>query len=532
MLRRLILLLACLAGLAAAPAAARTTITPYLEVEQVFSADLSGHGDAVTYTGVGGGVDVVVDGPRLKAQVDYRYDHYFAWNHGYGDTDEHTGIARADYSLTPELTLEGAAFGTRAHGSLATPAPGLLVGDFNNTEQVYGFQAGPSYAGRFGDLSVKADYRYSWVHAGSPDNSLDLGPGQPVLDSDFTTDSHVVDASIGMGPGELPFGWTVSGGYIRDQIHFLDARYTGTFGRADVIVPVSPSVALEGGVGYETNRAGQDQILVDADGNAVLGPNRRLQPDRSKPRLLSYDQNGLIWDVGVMWRPDERTSLEVRGGRRYGETTVTGSFTYRISPTASFQAVAYDDIESFGRQLSSAIGSLPTSFASPIVNVGGGLQGCVFGTNGGKGTCLPALASVTSDFYRARGGYALLSAQRGLWTYGLGVGYMRRHYLTMQGGEIASLIAPADDQSVTGDLLVSRRLSPVSSLSGQADIIWIDTGLPSIGSYTTYGVTGTYDREFSRRLSGTASIGIYSGSGGTVNQDVIGTALVALRYQL
>ena len=78
----LLLPLAPLAALVATPAAARTMITPYIEVQQVFTADLSGHQqDAVTYTGAAAGVDITLDSQRLHGQIDYRYDHYFSWSH-------------------------------------------------------------------------------------------------------------------------------------------------------------------------------------------------------------------------------------------------------------------------------------------------------------------------------------------------------------------------------------------------------------------------------------------------------------------
>lgn len=519
--------------LGAAPAAARTTITPYLQVEQVFTADLGGHGnDGVTYTALGAGVDVQFDSRNLHGQIDYQYEHYFAWSKRSGDTDLHQGLGRLDYAIAPGLSLDAAGIATRTRGSLSRSSPGLLLGDFDNTNQVYGAEVGPTYLGHLGDFDVNARYRFGWVRS-TGGTGLDLGPGQPVLQNDFTDTSHTAQAAIGQRPGKLlPFGWTVSGGYVSDEVHFLDARYTSKFGRVDLEQPVSPTFAVLGGIGYQADQAGQSALLTDSAGNALLDSHRHLQPDRSKPRVLSYDQDGLVWDVGVLWRPSSRTSLTVRGGQRYGQTVVTGEFTHQFTPTASVQVVAYDDITSFGRQLGDGIGGLSTNFSSPIAAVPVSLSGCVFAAGGGQGTCLPGLSSVNSNFYRSRGVYGVVSAQRGRWTYGLGVNYDNRHYFAPRDGTAAATFAGVDEETVTVNGFVQRRLSAVSAVTGTVYAAWYDSALGGGGHYTTYGATGAYTRSFSRRLSGDASISVYSGSGGNVDQDVIGSARIGVRYSL
>jgi hypothetical protein len=528
-------LLLALPALAATPAAARTTIRPYIEAQQVFNADLTGNEqDAVTYTGLAAGFDATLDGAHVQGQIDYRYDHYFAWSHKYQDTDTHQGLGVVTYQPTSDFSLNAAGIATRANGGFGRRAAGFAFGDTANTSQVYAVQAGPSYASHFGDFAVNADYRFGWTKTGSG-SDLDLGPGQPVLTNDFTTISHTVDASIGTRPGGLglPFGWKVSGGANRDQVHFLDARLDGYFGRADVTLPVSSTVALEGGVGWEKNRASSRQILTDADGNAILDDDRHLQADKSKKRQLTYDQDGLIWDVGVLWRPSSRTSLEVHGGRRYGETVVFGRFQHQINPSSAVEVVAYDDITSFGRQLTSEIGALPSSFNSFAPPIPTTLAGCVFGANGGQGGCIPALNSVNSDFYRSRGVWANWSSQRGLWTYGLGVGYDHRNYLAPASGDNPVFAFTGEtDQTVTIDGVAVRKLSPVSSVAFNGLAAWYDTDAFNSPAYWVYGGSVSYYRDFSRHISGTASLSASSSAGDNRDNDVIGTALVSIRYTM
>lgn len=525
-------------ALIALPAGARTTISPYVEGQQVISTDVSGRPgpDTVTYTGIAAGVDATIESAKLQGQIDYRYDHYFAWSNRYRDTDLHNGLASLKYQPNSDLSLQAAGIATRARGTLATGTSGLLFGDLDNTQQIYAIQAGPSYDHHFGDINLNADYRFGWTRSDNGFGSTDLGPGQPVLENNFDTFSHTADVAVSTRPGGLglPFGWTVSGGIERDDINFLDARYTSKFGRVDVVQPVSPSLALEAGIGYEADRATQSAILTDADGNAILDKHRHLQADHSKRRLLSYDQDGLVWDVGVLWRPSVRTSLEVRGGQRYGQTVVTGRFTHQITPKSTIEVVAYDDITSFGRQLTTGIGALPTSFSGSSLPIQTPLANCVFGANGAQGGCLTALNSVNSNFYRSRGVYVLLAGQKGLWNYGFGVGYDHRHYLAPNLGADVFSFAGVNEESVTVDASIGRRLSRVSTLTLTGLAAWYDDNASVVSgtSYTSYGGILTYNREFSRRLLGTASVGVSSGGGGNIDDDVIGTALLALRYQL
>lgn len=516
------------------PAAARTSIHPYIEAQQVFTADLTGHDqDAVTYTGLAAGVDATLDGSHVQGQIDYRYDRYFAWSHKYRDTDTHQGLGVVSYKPTADLSFDAAGLATRSSGGFGRRAPGFVFGDPTNTQQVYAVQAGPSYARRIGDIGVSADYRFGWTKTGSG-SDLDLGPGQPVLQNDFTTISNSVYASAGTDPGGygLPFGLKLSGGANRDQVHFLDARLDSYFGRADATLPVSETVALEGGVGWERNRASSRQILTDAQGNAILDGDRHLQADKRKPRQLTYDQDGLIWDVGVLWRPSSRTSLEVHGGRRYGETVVFGRFQHQINPSSAVEVVAYDDVTSFGRQLTGEIGALPTafnSFAPPIPTT---LAGCVFGANGGQGGCLPALSSVNSNFYRSRGVWANWSSQRGLWTYGLGVGYDHRHYLAPVFGDQIFGASAANDQSVTINGVAVRKLSASSSVAFNGLAAWYDSDAFDTPAYWVYGGSVSYYRAFGRHVSGTAAVSASSSAGDNRSEDVIGTALVSIRYTM
>ena len=109
------------AGLCAAvlaqPASAKSRnvdVSPYIQISQVLSADLTNGGDVLTYTDVAAGIDGSVQTRRVQATVSYRYERRISETRGLGDDDLHTGIARAAVGLTPALSLEGGALATRS----------------------------------------------------------------------------------------------------------------------------------------------------------------------------------------------------------------------------------------------------------------------------------------------------------------------------------------------------------------------------------------------------------------------------------
>jgi hypothetical protein len=123
--------------------------------------------------------------------------------------------------------------------------------------------------------------------------------------------SHSLTGSVGVAPGVwLPLGIVVSAGYDREDASQLDQRFEDGWGRVDATLPVSPTVALAGGVGYERIKISQRSPLLDSNSQPVVRNGRYVTDDNS-PRALIYDFDDIIWDVGVLWRPNRRTSLEL-----------------------------------------------------------------------------------------------------------------------------------------------------------------------------------------------------------------------------
>jgi hypothetical protein len=517
---------------AAVPTAAATRITPYLEVQQVLLADLGGSGDTLTYTALAAGIDGSVQTRRVQATINYRYERRIPWNDNLGDQNIHTGLARGSYQLVPNvLTLEAGAIATRTRTDIRGAAPVFLVGNVDNVTQVYGGYVGPTLNTHAGALQLGASYQLGYVRADSDRNIL-LPVGQPRLDSYDDATSHNLTASVGMPTSAgLPFGWTVSGQYQREDAGQLDQRFELKNVRGDVTVPVSPTLALTGGVGYEDIQQGQRPPVRDANGIPVISRKGRYVTDKTSPRLLAYDQSGLIYDAGVIWKPNRRTTLIAKAGHRYGGFTATGSLEWRMSEKSGLQIVVYDGIQSFGRLLTQNLSSLPTDFVLPQNPLIDNLGGCVFGTTPGTGGCLnDAFQSLNTSNFRNRGVTGLYTLVNGRWTFGLGGGYSQRKYFSPVQAGLFTLDGVKDDSWVV-QANAARQLTASSGISAALFAQWYKSGIAGADSVSATGATAAYYHTFGQRLSAQASAGIYTYDQEILDNSVSGQLLLGMRYQ-
>jgi hypothetical protein len=504
----------------------RARLTPYLEVQQVVTADFSG-GDVLTYTGVGGGIDGTIATRRVQATISYNYQHRIGWNERLDDHDVHSGLAAVHVDAVPGvLAFDAGAMAARTHADIRVPAPVARTVDDPNVAEVYSAYAGPSLSTHAGPVKVNAAYRLGYVRV--DDHSLSGLPADaPRVDRYSSSTVHNASVSFGMTPGELPFGWTVGAGYAREDQSRLNADFEGKYVRGDVVLPVSPTLAVTGGVGYETMDASVSDFARDAQGRPVLTPGGEILLDPSRPRLQTLDQDGIMWDAGVIWRPNPRTELQARAGWRYGGTSFTGSLEHRINSHTALTATVFDSVSSFGRLVVSDLAGVPTSFGIPR---GGFTGGCVFGTDPGTGTCFgDALQSLSSFNFRNRGANLLYSTARGPWNVGLGAGYANRHYLTPRGTG-AFALEGVTDQSFTLNGNVGRRLTRTSGYDVNAYAAWYDSGIAAADGAFGAGVTGRYYRNiYDERLQAQISAGLYTSQAGDFDASY-GSILVGLRY--
>jgi hypothetical protein len=509
-----------------------TSVHPYLQIQEVLAADFNG-GDVLTYTGVGGGIEASVQSRRVTATISYDYQRRIAWSGHVRDQDVHTGLAAAHIEAVPGiLSFDAAAIATRGHADIAAPAVPLRTADDPRIADVYSAYAGPTLNTHVGPVTVGAAYRLGYVYV--DDHDVTSGPppaGAPRVEHYRSSTVQNATASVGMAPGHgLPFGWTVGGGYVREDMKRFDSKFEGKYVRGDIVVPVGPTLALTAGGGWESDKSNQQDILRDSAGLPVVGANGEVYADPSKPRLLTYDESGLIWDAGVIWRPTPRTELQARVGHRYGGTTYTGSLEHRINDSYVITAAVFDDISSFGRLMVADLTGVPRGFQVPRSGIGGigGLGSCVYGAKG-SGVCFDdALQSVANFNFRNRGATFRFTGERGVWSFGLGATYANRRYFAPPGSDF--VLHNVTDQSFTVDARLGRRLTRRSGIDFDAFAGWYDTGRVGAGSGTSGGLSASYYRTvFGDHIQATAQTGIYTAHGENYDR-TYGSLLLGLRY--
>lgn len=508
----------------------RVDIKPYLEIQSVLSADLNG-GDVLTYSTVGAGVDASIATRRVKATISYNYQRRVGWGDNLNDEDVHTGLAAAQLAVIPNvLNFDAGAMAIRSQSDPRSPVSQFRNADEANAVEVYSAYAGPTLSTNVGPLSVGASYRIGYV---AVDDSDDVtGPSsQPRPDRFDTSTVHSAAVSVGMKERGLPIGWTVGAGWEREDAQRLDSEFEGKYVRADVVVPVSGQLAVTAGAGYEKFKSSQQDIVRDSNGVPVVTPRGDLIADPSRPRLLSYDQSGLIWDAGVIWRPSRRTELQARVGRRYGGTTVTGSFQHQINEHSSINASVYDSVDTFGQMLITDLAGVPRRFDTSRKNRGMvGIGGCVSGIDPGTGACFDdALQAISNFTFRNRGANLSYSGGRGVWSYGFGLGYNQRRYYAPSTGNVFVLDG-VTDRSYSLSANASRRLSRSSGYNLDAYASLFDSGIAGSGSSSSLGFSGSYYRNlFTDHLQANISAGI-SNTQGEDADSTVASVLLGLRY--
>ena len=514
----------------------RVRVTPYIEAQQVVTAELSPGNEVLTYSTLAAGIEANLNGRNAQAGLAVRYERRF----GYGsnqisDSDVVSGVARASVGLVPHtLFLEGGAMAARmsVNGNGST-TPGLEFG--NSSAQVYGAYIGPSLKTQLGAVDVEGHYRFGYSRVTTP-NVLPVGPGQTPIDLYDEGTVHHALLHFGTKAGTvLPIGLGLGGGWNREDVSNLDQRIDDKHVRADVLLPVGSDLALVGGVGYEKVQVSQRDAVIDTlTGLPLLSGNGRYVTDQTQPRQIAYESEGLIWDAGVMWRPSKRTALEAHVGKRYGSTTYFGSFAYAPNTRTTLNVSVYDGISGFGGRLNQALADLPTQFDGLRNPLTGGLSTCVAGVNGAHGNsgggCLNgALGSVRSATFRGRGVMASLGIQGNNLQYGVGAGYDRHSFIAAPGTVLA-LANGVIDENYWVAAYLNGRIDRNSSFGTNVWANWYQSGDALAGDSSAIGATAAYYRTLTGNLTATAAVGI-NGVNREVLQDIwTASGLVGLRY--
>lgn len=502
----------------------RVDVTPYIGIDQVVTGPLKGGGDVLTYTNVTAGITAEVQTRRLEATVDLEYNHSFGWGSQAPDQDVISGVAHATVNVARGLSIETGGLATRVRTDGLSGAS--TQRDTAYTSQVWAGYVGPSYATTVGDINLNASYRlgYARVDDGVSLNDANAQPSGSFADS-WT---HSLNGSVGFAPDTvLPaIGLTASAGYDREEASQLDQRFEDKWGRVDATLPVSRTLALVGGVGYEEIKISQRSPQLDEDGVPLIR-NGRYVTDKSSPRALVYDFDDVIWDAGVLWRPSHRTSLQARVGERYGGMTYQGSFLWQ-GRDSSIAVVVFDGIDSFGRLITADVAALSGSSLNVSRNpFTGDITGCAFSTTGGGQCFNDALSGITDANFRYRGVSAQYSLRRGPWGWGLGAGYSQRKFITPNGQTV--LIRGSRDENWYGNGSLTYAFNDRDTLETVAYVNYFDAsgGRPDV---LNYGAFTSYFKGLSRRLSASASIGLDGVEADDLDTIISAMGQVGLRY--
>ena len=509
-------------------------VTPYIEAQQVLFAELKPGNEVLTYSVLAAGVDAAIAGRNNQAAVSVRYERRFGWGNA-TDSDAISGVARASLAVVPQtLKFEAGALAARTsvENNGAAVTSGLEFGD--SVTQIYSIYAGPQLTTNVGDVAVRGFYRLGYTRVGSPD-AVQLAPGQAPIDVFDESISHNAAVRANVKPDDLlPVGLGVGAGYNREDVSNLDQRIEDRWVRGDVTVPVSPDLHLVGGLGYEKVRvSSRDAVRDPVTGAPVLGTDGRLVTDKSAPRTIAYNADGLIWDAGVMWRPSRRTALEAHVGKRYASTSYYGSFAYAPNSRSSVNVSVYDAINGFGGQLSNALSTLPTQFAAVRNPFNGSLSGCVAASAAlasGQSPCLStALGSVRSSVFRSRGVMGSYTVIGNRFQAGIGAGYDRRKFIAAPGTVLAAANG-VTDENLWAAAYLNGRIDRSSSFSTSVYGNLYKSGDALSGDITALGATAAYYRLLTSKLIATAAIGIDGVRRETLVDIWSAQAMVGVRY--
>ncbi|MCA1661726.1 MAG: preprotein translocase subunit YajC [Novosphingobium sp.] len=512
---------------------ARTEVTPYLEVSQVVFAELSPGDEVLTYTSLAAGVEAGIAGRYTQGAVSVRYERRIGWGSGDPDGDVISGLARVASQVVPgTLRFDAGALATRARidGSGATTLNPIVAAN-DSSSQLYALYAGPTLTTRARDVALAASYQVGYTRVEN-DSDFVAVPGAAAFDIVDDALTQAATISAGVRPDELlPVGVTASAGWAREDISNLDQRIDQKYARVDFVYPVALDLALVAGVGYEDVEISSRDALRDAGGGPVIGRDGRFVTDDAAPRRLAYDVDGLIYDAGVIWRPSRRTALEAHVGKRYGSTSVFGSFAYAPDARSSLNVSVYDNVTGFAGTVRRALDDLPTDFEASRNPLTGALNGCVVARS--DGSCLnSALSSVAAATFRARGIQATYALTLGRVGAGIGAGYDRRKFIAAPGTVLAAANGVIDENYFLAGYL-SARLDQRSSVGGSVYANWFDSGVAVAGDATALGANASYFRRLTDRLTASAAVGI----DGIEREDPFidqwgASALVGLRYSL
>ncbi len=508
------------------------TVTPYIEVSQILIAEFSPGDEVLTYTQLAAGVEASVQGRNNGGSVSLRYERNIGYDDNSIDSDTISGVARGYATIVPgALTFEAGALASTTNvdgsgGSTVNP----LVSQ-GTSSQIYSGYAGPNISARTGDVYINGLARVGYTRVETEADVATAAGGADRLDVFDDSVTYQANLQVATKAGEaLPVGLAVGGSAYQEDISNLDQRVRDLNVRADVTVPVTSALSVVGGVGYEDVEVSSRNALVDAAGAPVIDEDGRFVTDGSQPRQIAFDVDGIIWDVGVVWRPSSRTAFEAHVGRRYDSTTYYGSFAYAPDARSAVNISVYDGVAGFGGTLTNSLAALPTDFSASRNALTGDFDGCVAGEAGAN--CVGgAFGSIRSATFRSRGVQASYSHQfGGRYSATVAAGYDRRKFLAAEGTVLAAANGLVDE-SIYATIGLNGEIGRNANFAINAYGNRFDTQTNGGQTVTAVGGSAGYNQTIVPRLSARAAVALDHFDSDVSAEDITAASgLVGLRY--
>jgi uncharacterized protein (PEP-CTERM system associated) len=517
------------AGLAAPAAADRPKIVPFIDVEQFAEQQLKGIGDSVTYTEVSAGIEAQVNSRRVVSTIAYRFTRRIPESGKTQKNTSHDGLARVSLQVVKDmLALDAGVIATHTRVDPNGAAPQTNTATAANLTQVYGYYAQPSFAHQLGEAEVMASYRFGYVV--TQGSSAPALAGLPLVDHFDSSTNQQATFSVGMKRSSLPFDWSIKSDFQSEHASQLAQHFRTWNVSGEVIVPMLPTIAAVGSVGYQSTQTSERSSLLDANGVPVTDSKGRFITDPNSSRTLTYDVKGIVGDGGVIWRPSHRTRLEVRGGYRYDGFSLSGLFEYQPGPRSGMTFVIFDRIDSFGRGVTEGLAQAPAAFDPSQVDGNSSYQNCLFGKQKGTGSCLSnTLGGATASAYRSRGFNFIYSYRMHQTQFNFAGGYARRNYIDLPGapGSLDGVV----DQTFFVQGSIGEQLTQKSGLTFSFSGNLFKNGQVGASDILSGVLNGGYYQSFGRGLRAQATVGVEASKQDGMPTDVTSRAQLGVRYQ-
>lgn len=283
-------------------------VTPFFDIGETYNDNVHlverGSETSDFITTLGPGVDITENSRRVQGRLVYNPQELIFARGTSSNTLQQRLLGTGHADLYQEmLFLESSASIQQAFLSNTGATGPTTLTSSGNLQTVKTANASPylmEHLSRYADSETR--YRFSYIET----SGGQIAP------------EHINEALQRFTGGEFfgRLGWTLTGDWTRidrgtgTSDPFGGTSSTDEVARADLRYPVLYSISIIGGAGYER----------------ITDPSLIVQP------------NGLIWDVGLQYQPNQTVFASLTYGRRFEQTDIEFHASYALTPALRIHA--------------------------------------------------------------------------------------------------------------------------------------------------------------------------------------------------